>query len=189
MTKIAGSGSGSISQRHGSADPDPDPHQNVLDPEHTMVRITNLKRTTEKFPSLVLRTILYGTWGCLFKNGSLLCLLSILEQLIHRGVHQFLSCPQEKHFFKKSKGIRPQSSTCTLHTAPEPEPPTNRGQPHNWLSNASPKLQYLPVKCWIPVSQFYFQAVSWICSHPVSKLKLFLLNLFTPSKLKLFSKR
>jgi hypothetical protein len=35
---IEESGSGSISQRHGSADPDSDPHQNVMDPQHCMVK-------------------------------------------------------------------------------------------------------------------------------------------------------
>ncbi len=41
MTKIAGSGyeSGSISQKHGSANPDP--HQNVMDPEHTDIYLSN----------------------------------------------------------------------------------------------------------------------------------------------------
>ncbi len=40
MTKIAGSGYGSesISQKHGYADPDPDPHENVMDPEHCLVK-------------------------------------------------------------------------------------------------------------------------------------------------------
>jgi hypothetical protein len=40
MTNIAGSGSesGSISQRHGSEDPDPDPPENVMDPQHWLVR-------------------------------------------------------------------------------------------------------------------------------------------------------
>jgi hypothetical protein len=38
MTKIPGSGSGSICQRHGSSDPDPDPHQNVMDPQHCILR-------------------------------------------------------------------------------------------------------------------------------------------------------
>jgi hypothetical protein len=36
--KIPGSGSGSIDQMHGSADSDPDPLQNVMDPQHWLVR-------------------------------------------------------------------------------------------------------------------------------------------------------
>jgi hypothetical protein len=43
MTKIAGSGSasGSNSQRHESADPDldPDSHQNVMDPQHSFIKL------------------------------------------------------------------------------------------------------------------------------------------------------
>jgi hypothetical protein len=34
------SGSGSISRRHESADPDPDPHQNLMDPENTVPKIS-----------------------------------------------------------------------------------------------------------------------------------------------------
>jgi hypothetical protein len=38
----SGSESGSISQRHGSADPDPDPHQNVMDPQHHGLWLSNM---------------------------------------------------------------------------------------------------------------------------------------------------